>query len=48
MLNELTSGGELDFEKELDEAQRSLREVTLMIEQCCNYDSSSASTRRVG
>jgi two-component system sensor histidine kinase DegS len=33
MLNELTSGGELDFEKELDEAQRSLREVTLMIEQ---------------
>jgi two-component system sensor histidine kinase DegS len=33
MLNELTSGGELDFEKELDEAQRSLREVTLMMEQ---------------
>ena len=33
MLNELTAGGELDFEKELDEAQRSLREVTLMIEQ---------------
>jgi two-component system, NarL family, sensor histidine kinase DegS len=33
MLNELTSSGELDFEKELDEAQRSLREVTLMIEQ---------------
>ena len=33
MFNELTSGGELDFEKELDEAQRSLRDVTLMIEQ---------------
>jgi len=33
MLNELTSNGELDFEKELDEAQRSLREVTLMMEQ---------------
>ena len=33
MLNELASSGELDFEKELDEAQRSLREVTLMIEQ---------------
>lgn len=33
MLNELTSGDELDFEKELDEAQRSLREVTLMMEQ---------------
>jgi len=33
MLNELSSGAELDFEKELDEAQRSLREVTLMIEQ---------------
>jgi two-component system sensor histidine kinase DegS len=33
MLNELSSGGELDFEKELDEAQRSLREVTLMMEQ---------------
>ena len=33
MLNELSSGGELDYEKELDEAQRSLREVTLMIEQ---------------
>jgi len=33
MLNESTSSGELDFEKELDEAQRSLREVTLMIEQ---------------
>jgi len=32
MLNELSSG-ELDFEKELDEAQRSLREITLMIEQ---------------
>jgi len=33
MLNELSSSGELDFEKELDEAQRSLREVTLMMEQ---------------
>jgi len=33
MLNDLSSGGELDYEKELDEAQRSLREVTLMIEQ---------------
>jgi len=33
MLNELSPGGELDFEKELDEAQRSLREVTLMMEQ---------------
>jgi len=33
MLNELSSGEELDYEKELDEAQRSLREVTLMIEQ---------------
>jgi len=33
MLNELSSGDELDFEKELDEAQRSLREVTLMMEQ---------------
>jgi len=33
MFNELTSGEELDYEKELDEAQRSLREVTLMIEQ---------------
>jgi len=33
MLNESTSSGELDFEKELDEAQRSLREVTLMMEQ---------------
>ena len=33
MLNESSSSGELDFEKELDEAQRSLREVTLMIEQ---------------
>jgi two-component system, NarL family, sensor histidine kinase DegS len=33
MFNELTSGEELDFEKELDEAQRSLREITLMMEQ---------------
>src|SRR5215475_2615864 len=33
MFNELSSGGELDYEKELDEAQRALREVTLMIEQ---------------
>ncbi len=33
MLNESTSSGELDFERELDEAQRSLREVTLMMEQ---------------
>lgn len=33
MVNESSSSGELDFEKELDEAQRSLREVTLMIEQ---------------
>jgi len=32
MLNESASQ-DLDFEKELDEAQRSLREVTLMIEQ---------------
>ena len=32
MLNELSSG-ELDFEKELDETQRSLREITLMIDQ---------------
>ena len=33
MFNELTSDGEVDFEKELDEAQRSLREITLMMEQ---------------
>ena len=33
MFNELTAGDELDFEKELDETQRSLREITLMIEQ---------------
>ena len=33
MFNELTSGDELDYEKELDEAQRALREVTLMMEQ---------------
>ena len=33
MLNNSTSSDELDFEKELDEAQRSLREVTLMMEQ---------------
>lgn len=33
MFNELTSGEELDIEKELDEAQRSLREITLMMEQ---------------
>jgi two-component system sensor histidine kinase DegS len=33
MFNELTSGDELDLEKELDETQRSLREITLMIEQ---------------
>jgi two-component system, NarL family, sensor histidine kinase DegS len=33
MFNELTAGDELDIEKELDETQRSLREITLMIEQ---------------
>ena len=33
MLNNSTSSDELDFEKEMDEAQRSLREVTLMMEQ---------------
>jgi two-component system sensor histidine kinase DegS len=33
MLNELSSSEELDLEKELDEAQRSLREITLMMEQ---------------
>ena len=33
MFNELISGDELDYEKELDEAQRALREVTLMMEQ---------------
>lgn len=33
MLNNSTPSDELDFEKELDEVQRSLREVTLMMEQ---------------
>ena len=33
MFNELTAGDELDIEKELDDTQRSLREITLMIEQ---------------
>ena len=33
MFNELPSGEDLDIEKELDETQRSLREITLMIEQ---------------
>lgn len=33
MFNELSAGDELDLEKELDETQRSLREITLMIEQ---------------
>jgi len=33
MFNELTAGDDLDIEKELDETQRSLREITLMIEQ---------------
>ncbi len=33
MLNESFSSEELDIEKELDETQRSLREITLMIEQ---------------
>ncbi len=33
MFNELTSDEGLDFEKELDETQRSLREITLMMEQ---------------
>ena len=33
MLIESSSSGELDFDKELDETQRSLREITLMIEQ---------------
>src|SRR5215510_9952451 len=33
MLNETSSGEELDVEKELDETQRSLREISLMIEQ---------------
>jgi len=33
MLNESVSSEELDVEKELDETQRSLREITLMIEQ---------------
>lgn len=33
MFNELASGDELDLERELDETQRSLREITLMIEQ---------------
>jgi two-component system sensor histidine kinase DegS len=33
MLNESFSGEELDVEKELDETQRSLREISLMIDQ---------------
>jgi len=33
MIDEFASSDELDFEKELDEVQRSLREITLMIEQ---------------
>ena len=33
MINEFSSSEELDFEKELDEVQRSLREITLMIGQ---------------
>jgi two-component system sensor histidine kinase DegS len=33
MMNESFSSQELDIEKELDEVQRSLREITLMIEQ---------------
>jgi len=33
MINDFSASEELDFEKELDEVQRSLREITLMIEQ---------------
>jgi len=33
MFNEFAASEELDFEKELDEVQRSLREITLMIDQ---------------